>query len=220
MNIKLAYRLLPVHPQDQVLLGVELKRVVYVDGMLPFGLCSAPKIFTAVVDASQWVMQKRDETFVDHYRDNFVTLGPSGLEECSVNLERIVATCRDLGMPVAMEKLEGLSQCLAFLGIEVDTRKRVLCLPSEKLLRVKAMLSRWSFRRSCCRRQLESPIGTLQYVCMIVKPSRAFLHQMIDLRIPGATQGHHHVRLNRHFCVDLQWWCVFVEHWNDVDPFP
>lgn len=28
----------------------------YVDGVLPFGLWSAPKIFTAVADALQWVM--------------------------------------------------------------------------------------------------------------------------------------------------------------------
>ena len=47
LDIKLAYRLVPVHPQDRYLLGVG---AYYVDAALPFGLRSAPKIFTAVAD--------------------------------------------------------------------------------------------------------------------------------------------------------------------------
>ena len=43
--------LVPVHPQDRYLLGVEWGGAFYVDGALPFGLRSAPKIFTAVADA-------------------------------------------------------------------------------------------------------------------------------------------------------------------------
>jgi len=51
VDIKAAYRLVPVHPVDRSYLGMKWKQSVYVDGMLPFGLRSAPKIFTAVADA-------------------------------------------------------------------------------------------------------------------------------------------------------------------------
>ena len=98
--------------------------------------------------------------------------------------------------------------CLTFLGIEINTRTGTLCLPADKLARLKATLVQWSSRRSCQRRQLESLIiGTLQHACRVVKPGRTFLRRMIDLlRIPGATEGHHHIRLNRGFRADLQWW--------------
>ena len=46
VDIKNAYRLLPVHPEDRLLLGMEWQGQVYVDTALPFGLRSAPKIFT------------------------------------------------------------------------------------------------------------------------------------------------------------------------------
>ena len=50
-DIKEAYRMVPVHPQDQHLLGVQWESAVYIDKVLPFGLRSAPKIFSAVADA-------------------------------------------------------------------------------------------------------------------------------------------------------------------------
>ena len=120
-----------------------------------------------------------------------------------------------------MDKLEGPSQCLTFLGIEMDTVRGQLRLPAEKLARLRALLARWATRRSCRRRDLESLVGTLQHACLILKPGRAFLRRIIDLlRIPGATKGHHHIRLNREFRADLQWWITFAEHWNGVAMFP
>ena len=51
IDIKSAYRLVPVHPAQRKWLGMQWQGRVYVDGMLPFGLRSAPKLFNAVADA-------------------------------------------------------------------------------------------------------------------------------------------------------------------------
>ena len=45
LDIRSAYRIVPVHPQDRHLLGMMWDGKVYVDAALPFGLRSAPKIF-------------------------------------------------------------------------------------------------------------------------------------------------------------------------------
>ena len=50
-DIQEAYRMIPVHPDDQSLLGVSWNGAIYIDKVLPFGLRSAPKIFSAVADA-------------------------------------------------------------------------------------------------------------------------------------------------------------------------
>ena len=47
LDLKSAYRILPIHPCDRSVLGVSWEGQVYLDHCLPFGLCSAPKIFTA-----------------------------------------------------------------------------------------------------------------------------------------------------------------------------
>ena len=51
LDIRLAYHLVPVHPDDCHLLRFEWRSACYVDSMLPFGLRSAPKICTALADA-------------------------------------------------------------------------------------------------------------------------------------------------------------------------
>lgn len=49
-----------------------VKRVVYVDTLLPFGLCSAPKIFTAMADALLWIISQHGVQNGLHYLDDFL----------------------------------------------------------------------------------------------------------------------------------------------------
>ena len=107
LDIRSAYCLILVHPDDRPLLGFQWQGVQYVDGMLPFGLRSAPKIFTAVADALEWVARQRGVSEIDHYLDDFVTLGPHATTDCQKNLDIIIQTCTDLGVPLALEKLRG-----------------------------------------------------------------------------------------------------------------
>ena len=50
-DVKQAYRMVPVHPEDRLLLGMVWDDSLFVDSALPFGLHSAPKIFNALADA-------------------------------------------------------------------------------------------------------------------------------------------------------------------------
>ena len=58
MDIASAHRMVPVHPDNRPLLAVQWAGQVFFDTRLPFGLRSAPKIFTAVATTwmtiSQW----------------------------------------------------------------------------------------------------------------------------------------------------------------------
>ena len=56
VDIEHTYRNIPVHPDDRHLLGMVWQDQLYIDTALPFGLRSAPKIFTAVADALEWVL--------------------------------------------------------------------------------------------------------------------------------------------------------------------
>ena len=55
-DLESAYRLIPVRPEDRLLLGMRWEGATYVDGALPFGLRSAPKLFTAVADTLLSIM--------------------------------------------------------------------------------------------------------------------------------------------------------------------
>ena len=57
MDIKQAYRNVPVAPEDRYLLGLIWDNRIY--QVLPFGLRSAPPIFFVVADALVWMMKQR-----------------------------------------------------------------------------------------------------------------------------------------------------------------
>ena len=121
LDIKQAYRMISVHPQDRLLLGMEWEEYVYVDKAFPFGLKSAPIIFTAVADALQWIMQKNGVSYLDHYIDDFITVGKVGSDECSRNFTIMHKSCEATGTPVEPEKSIGPTTVIDFVGIGLDT---------------------------------------------------------------------------------------------------
>ena len=102
VDIESAYRLVPVHPQDRILLGVQWDGEVFCDTRLPFGLRSAPKIFTAVADGLEWVVRRRGVREIFHYLDDFIVLGPAHSTQCPDDLRSLQCTCEELGVPLAM----------------------------------------------------------------------------------------------------------------------
>ena len=84
VDLKSAYRIVPIHPQDRHLFAIRWEDQVYVDQALPFGLRSAPKLFTAVADAIGWALMQAGILFHIHYLDDFLFfISPSSGHELS-----------------------------------------------------------------------------------------------------------------------------------------
>ena len=222
IDIESAYRLVPVHPEDRPLQGMEWGGGLYVDPMLPFGLRSAPKLFNAIADAIEWYLRQRGVQNVFHYLDDFIVVGPPDSTECADAIRVMDQSCTFLGVPIAEHKRDGPTTCLTFLGIEIDTVASQLRLPSEKLHRLQSLLVEWGDRKACSRRELESLIGLLNHACKVVRSGRSFLRRMIDLLqgVPMHRLHPHPIRLNREFRSDLAWWHLFVQEWNGVSFLP
>ena len=107
IDIKLAYRLVPVKPLDRVRLGMQWQEEVCVDGMLPFGLRLAPKLFNVVADGIKWCVGQRGVQYIFHYLDDIIVLGPLASPKCENLLLILKQTCADFGVPLAPEKQDG-----------------------------------------------------------------------------------------------------------------
>ena len=133
MDVREAYQMVPVLPDDRCLLGMRWEADVLIDKTLPFRLLSAPLIFTAVADALQYMIVRNGASFIDHYMDNFITVGSPGSEECTHNVRIMHHTCKVAGVPVEEEKSEGSATTITFLGIKIDTKAMEIRLPQDKL---------------------------------------------------------------------------------------
>ena len=92
-DIESAYRLISVHPDDGSLLGMMWRDKLCVDTTLPFGLRSAPKIFNAVADASEWIREHNGVRELLHYLDDFLIFGVPDSLECQQALEKALQLC-------------------------------------------------------------------------------------------------------------------------------
>ena len=152
------------------MLGMLWEGGLYVDKTLPFGLRSAPKIFTALADAVEWVARQEGVRFVIHYLDDFLVISQPDSPECARALSKLLEILERLGLPVAPEKVEGPLVCLGFLGFEVDSRAMEIRLPRSKLEEIVAMLKQWEGRKACSRKDLESLVGKLSFAARVVTP--------------------------------------------------
>ena len=55
-DVEAAYCNIAIHPADRYLPGLKWRGQYYVDLTLPFGLHSAPFIFSAVADMVEWIL--------------------------------------------------------------------------------------------------------------------------------------------------------------------
>lgn len=218
-DVASAYRNVGIHPVDRPLLGMKWREQYFVDLTLPFGLRSAPFIFTAIADLVEWILvHNYGVEFLRHYLDDFLTLGPPASPVCQNNLSTCVQLCERLGLPLHPGKLEGPATCLTILGIELDSVKLQARLPANKRERIIALLDDWSVRRCCRRQELESLIGHLHHACKVAPQGRTFLRRMINL-LCAFRRDDHPIRLNQEFFRDLTWWRELFRTWDGLSFF-
>ena len=82
--------------------------------------------------------------------------------------------CKDLGVPIAEDKLVGPTTTITYLGIEIpDSVAMTIRLPADKLQQIKAIIKQWLRRRKYTKRELLSLIGLLAFASKVVKPDSA-----------------------------------------------
>ena len=103
IDIKAAYCMLLIHPDNRWLLGMQWEVALFVESAIPFGLRSAPKLFTSVADAVKWIVEQEGVSLIMHYLHDFLLLGSPGQAVSAHNLKVVLLTFSCLGVPVAWE---------------------------------------------------------------------------------------------------------------------
>ena len=108
-------------PEQWPLLCFEWLGHFFTDTRLPFGSRSSPFIFNTFAIALAWIVLNVGRLqFLIHYLDDFF-LASETLAGCKRDMDTFLRICKELGVPIAEDKTEGPSNCLIYLGIEIDT---------------------------------------------------------------------------------------------------
>lgn len=214
IDLKNAFRLIPVRPQDWNLLGIQWRDQFYIDTCLPFGLRSAPYLFNQLAEAIHWSLQHNHGVrYVLHYLDDFFTAGSPDSTECSSNLHEMLSLCTTINAPVKTSKIDGPSTKLTFLGIVINTADMTAGISTERKADLLLSLQALRQKDKCTKYQLLSLVGKLSFACKVIPAGRIFLRRLIDLSCK-VSRMHHRLRLCRDAHLDLDWWLAFLPTWS------
>ena len=86
-----------------------------------------------------------------------------------------------LGLKINPKKLVEPSTSVVCLGILINTEDRTMSIPPAKLQEIIQSCHEWHTKWLCSKRQPQSLLGSLLYICKCVKPAGVFLNHMLTL---------------------------------------
>lgn len=216
-DVKDAFKLIPVHPDDYHKLGLKLGTNYYYDVTLPQGGGSSCKIFeefsTALDAINDYYTTNQDST---HYLDDFFFVDKNN-QLALANKAIFDKICDDIGIPQAPDKVTQPSHITEFLGITLNSLTWTASLPLGKLQLYKQEVQSALLSSSLTQKQLQSIVGKLSFASMIV-PARAFLRRLIE-KIYTVSRPTYNIRLTEAMKEDLKVWLNFLTNYNGVTLF-
>ena len=92
-------------------------------------------------------------------------------------------------------------------------------MPDDKIHNINSLLEVWKSKRKTNKVDLQSLIGTLQFVCKCVLQSRVFLNRLLDA-LRSFPSDKNKITLSHSFKKDVQWWRLFMKKYNGISYIP
>ena len=218
MDLKNAFRLLPVDKNEYPLLGFKFRDKFYIDKAVPFGCAISCKKFEQFATFLEFAVKQRMKSGkLLHYLDDFLG-GDKSINACKTIMQVFRDCMADLGVPLAEEKTEGPTEVLCFLGLELDSIHMVVRIPRDKIVELIEKIEMVLQREKVTLRQMQSLIGSLNFCCRAIVPGRPFCRRFINATC-GLTQPYHHLRITKPIKLDLLMWLHFFREHNGVSAF-
>lgn len=160
IDLKDAYLLIPIADEFKKYLRFSFEGKLFEFNCLPFGLCTAPYVFTKLLKPVVHHLRSVGLTSVA-YLDDFLLIAKSE-SECLDNVRSTQATLESLGFILNCDKcqLTPSRQC-KFLGFVLNSEDFCISLPQKKREAILSMAQRFRSRNACKIRDLAQFIGTL-----------------------------------------------------------
>lgn len=216
-DLKSAYRSVQIHEDDYKFTGLKWNftgqsgDTYFYDTAMCFGAKRAPGIFHRLTQAVRRMMLRRGfESVV--YLDDFLLICPTE-EKCAEGLNILLQLLRGLGFAIAWDKLVSPTTCLTFLGIKIDSARKVLSLPEDKVKDMSVLLASFKQKKRASLKQLQQLAGKLAWFSRVIFMGRTYLQRVLNIMLP-LKRANHKVLLTTEFQQDIKWWIGFMNSFN------
>jgi hypothetical protein len=218
VDVKDAFRILPVSPTQWPHLCIKWDGQYYWYVRLPFGSRSSPKIFTMLSEAIHWIATNRDDfKHLMFLLDDFLLIEDKNADGERAK-SRLLRIFERLGVPLNDKKTVGPATTLEYLGIILDSDRMEARLPMAKLVRIRTLIQGALHCTSCTKRELLSLLGHLNFACRVIYHGRTFLSRLIKASTV-VRELYHKIYLSHDCKEDLFMWGTLLQRWNGVSMF-
>ena len=122
----------------------------------------------------------------------------------------MVTLLQNLNIPISKSKLTPSTTKINCLGIEVNSVKTTLSIPTEKLGEILQECVKFKNQKHFTRRQLQSVIGKLMFIHKVVKPARLFVNRLLET----LSSMENKATMSTEVLKDINWFCQLVQKFN------
>ncbi|KAM9957091.1 hypothetical protein ACTFIR_003828 [Dictyostelium discoideum] len=210
-----AYLHVLVDPQYRDLFRFVWKGSHYRWKTMPFGLSTAPRIFTILLRPVLRMLRDINVSVIA-YLDDLLIVG-STKEECLSNLKKTMDLLVKLGFKLNLEKsvLEP-TQSITFLGLQIDSVSMKLLVPKEKKKSIIKEIRNFLKLDCCSPRKLDSLKGKLIALKDAVIPFRLYTRQDVIHNTVYLFSLRMEIGINHSPCPSMMFKSSRVSHWLTV----
>lgn len=168
VDLEDAYLTVPVHSSCRIFLRFYFDGILYEWVVLPFGLNTAPYVFTKIMKPVVKYLRQRGVLSVIYIDDKLI-LGKTHME-CQNNVNLSVSLLKRLGFLINLKKSELIpKQSCKFLGFILDSVSFTLKNTQDKIASTNNLLEKMLARESSSIEDFASLIGKLVSLCPATK---------------------------------------------------
>ena len=217
VDLKDAYFSIPISRQHRRFLCFQFNNKLYQFNCLPFGLASAPWVFTKTLKPIAALGRELGMRLIV-YIDDILLLAETK-EKARDQASGLIYLMQCLGFTINSEKtISEPSQRLEFLGFTVDTTNMELSLPVLKIKKIRAESRQLLEAEHITARALSRLIGKMNATNPVIPPAPLFYRNLqMDLAV-ALRQGNQDYETNLVLSPDsreeLRWWDTQMVKWN------
>lgn len=184
VDVENVFRIIPVHPVDIALQGIQFEGIYYLDLQLVFGCKSSPVIFNTFAALWNWIFVHHGRIrCLQHYLDDFILVtGNQKAANLSMNIMKLIAN--KIQLPLKKAKEVPPTQIMTHLGIAINTITMTFSIPEDRVKNICSELDTWSKHKYKTLGEFWSLAGWLIWACTIIPTLRPFIQPFFQ-RIAG-----------------------------------
>ena len=182
LDLKDAYFTIPIHEDHSKYLRFEWQSQLFEFICLPFGLSSAPRVFTKVMKPIVATLRSKGIKIVI-YLDDLAIISASHTLALA-ELHEVITTLESLGFIINREKSQLVpSQVIEFLGFKINSITMTVFLSDEKVDDFVSKVTKLYNNPSCSIRDLASLIGLIISVFPAIRPAKLHFRELERVKV-------------------------------------